>query len=219
MVRCDDRAGSAARERCGDEGSVRSGRAFHARSLAAALAKSEVPARLVPIPMDEGGRGHGGRYPVGMQRSLFAVILGTFTLRFSTGLTGAMLVYYLADLPHQGGPTVSSTVVGVFSALFFAAELSLAPPFGLLSDRLGHHLIMQVGPLFGAIAVVLTSLTTNLPAIGLTRLLEGASTAASVPSILGFIAMATAGDELLRGRAAARFEGATLAVLGAGFVA
>jgi len=154
-----------------------------------------------------------------MQRSLFAVILGTFTLRFSTGLTGAMLVYYLADLPHQGGPTVSSTVVGVFSALFFAAELTLAPPFGLLSDRLGHHRIMQVGPLFGAIAVVLTSLTTNLPVIGLTRLLEGASTAASVPSILGFIAMATAGDELLRGRAAARFEGATLAGLGAGFVA
>ena len=112
-----------------------------------------------------------------MQRSLFAVIVGTFTLRFSTGLTGAMLVYYLADLPHQGGPTVSSTVVGVFSALFFAAELTLAPPFGLLSDRLGHHRIMQVGPVFGAIAVVLTWLTTNLPVIGLTRLLEGATLA------------------------------------------
>src|SRR5438034_3053665 len=152
-----------------------------------------------------------------MQRSLFAVIVGTFTLRFSTGLTGAMLVYYLADLPHQGGLTVSSTVVGVFSALFFAAELALAPPFGLLSDRLGHHRIMQVGPLFGAIAVVVTWLTTNLPVIGLTRLLEGASTAASVPSILGYIAVATAGDELLRGKAAARFEGATLAGIGVGF--
>jgi MFS family permease len=154
-----------------------------------------------------------------MQRSLLSVIVGTFTLRFSTGLTGAMLVYYLADLPRHGGPTVDATVVGVFSAAFFAAELVLSPPFGLLSDRLGHRRIMQVGPLFGAVAVILTWLTTSLPVLGFTRLLEGSSTAASVPSILGFIAMATAGDELLRGRAAARFEGATLAGLGAGLVA
>jgi MFS family permease len=155
----------------------------------------------------------------GIQRSLLSVIIGTFTLRFSTGLTGALLVYYLADLPSHGGPTVEARVVGVFSATFFAAELVLAPPFGLLSDRLGHRRIMQVGPLFGAIAVILTWLTTSLPVIGLTRLLEGGSTAASVPSILGFIAMATAGDELFRGRAAARFEGATLAGLGAGLIA
>ncbi len=52
---------------------------------------------------------------------------------------------------------------------------------------------------------------SQLPILGVTRLLEGASTAASVPSILGFIALATAGNELLRGKAAARFEGATLA--------
>jgi MFS family permease len=50
-------------------------------------------------------------------------------------------------------------------------------------------------------------------------LLEGASTAASVPAILGYIAMASAGNEALRGRAAARFEGATLAGLGVGFIA
>jgi hypothetical protein len=60
----------------------------------------------------------------------------------------------------------------------------------------------QIGPLFGVVAAILTWLTTNLAVIG-RRLLEGASTAASVPSILGFIAMVTAGDELLRGRAAA----------------
>ena len=39
-----------------------------------------------------------------MQRSIDAVLLGTFTLRFSTGLTGAMLLYYLAELPEFGGP-------------------------------------------------------------------------------------------------------------------
>jgi MFS family permease len=146
-------------------------------------------------------------------------MVGTFTLRFSTGLTGALLSYYLIDLPKHGGEFVQPFVVGIFSAAFFAAELVLAPPFGLLSDRLGHHRVMQFGPIFGGIAVVLTWLTTSLPVIGVTRLLEGGSTAASVPSILGFIALATAGDELMRGRASARFEGATLAGLGAGLVA
>ncbi|TMC64625.1 MAG: hypothetical protein E6J17_03380 [Chloroflexi bacterium] len=78
---------------------------------------------------------------------------------------------------------------------------------------------MQLGPLFGAVAVAATWYTSDIVVIGGTRLLEGASTAASVPSILGFIAMATAGDEFLRGRMAARFEGATLAGLGVGIVA
>ena len=169
-----------------------------------------------------------------MDRSLFAVLLGTFTLRFSTGLTGAMLGAYLAVLPVYGGERVSPLVVGVFSAAFFASELVLSPYFGVLSDRRGHHRVMLYGPVFGAIAVILTAFTADLGlpgplgvllapivgslfVLGLTRLLEGASTAASVPSILGFIAIVTAGDAGLRGKASARFEGATLLGIGAGF--
>jgi MFS family permease len=153
-----------------------------------------------------------------MERSLRFVLAGTFTLRFSTGLTGAMLGLYLADLPDHGGPEVEAWVVGVFAATFYFAELVLSPLFGILSDRIGHHRVMLYGPIFGGIAVVMTGLTTSLPILGVTRLLEGASTAASVPSILGFIALATAGNEVLRGKAAARFEGATLAGLGFGFI-
>ena len=153
-----------------------------------------------------------------MERSLRFVLLGTFTLRFSTGLTGAMLGLYLANLPAHGGPEVDARVVGLYAAIFYLAELVLSPIFGILSDRYGHHRIMLYGPVFGGIAVVLTGLTTSLPILGATRLLEGASTAASVPSILGFIALATAGNEILRGKAAARFEGATLAGIGFGFI-
>jgi MFS family permease len=148
-----------------------------------------------------------------VDRSLLAVVLGTFTLRFSTGLTGAMLVYYLADLDY------STLVVAVFGALFYAAELVMSPFFGLLSDRIGHHRVMQLGPLFGIVAVILTWAFTDPYVLGGTRWLEGASTAASVPSILGFIAAVTARDELLRGKAVARFEAATLAGLLVGFVA
>ncbi|HVA87644.1 MAG TPA: MFS transporter [Candidatus Saccharimonadales bacterium] len=153
-----------------------------------------------------------------MQRSLVAVLVGTFTLRLSTGMTGALLAYYLDELPRHGGDRVEPIVVGAYGATFFAAELILSPFFGPLADRWGYHRVMQFGPVFGAIAVVLTGLTANLLLLGSTRLFEGASTAASVPSILGYIAIATALDEQLRGRVVARFEAATLAGLGAGLV-
>ncbi len=167
-------------------------------------------------------------------RGITAVFTATFALRFATGLTGALLIFYLADLESYGGPQVGPAVIGMLTALFFAAELVLSPPFGLLSDRIGHHRVMQVGPVFGFVAVLLTALTAelqvpgsiglaipvlagSLPLLGLTRLLEGASTAASVPSVLGFIAVVTSGDERLRGRASARFEAATIAGLALGF--
>jgi MFS family permease len=128
-----------------------------------------------------------------------------------------MLAVYLAKLPEHGGEVVHASTLALLASAFFVSELLLSPVFGIISDRLGHHRMMLVGPAFGAVAVVLTGLTTNIPLLGGTRLLEGASTAASVPSILGYIAVATADSEALRGKAAARFEGATLAGIGAGF--
>jgi MFS family permease len=155
-----------------------------------------------------------------MRRSLNAVLIGTFTLRFSTGLTGALLVYYLAELDAFGaGRGVTAVEVGMLTATFFLAELVLSPIFGILSDRLGSRPIMQLGPIFGAVAVVLTALTTDLLVLGGTRWLEGAAAAASIPSILGYIALATSHDEGLRGRTVAQFEAATLAGLGLGLVA
>jgi MFS family permease len=154
-----------------------------------------------------------------MSRSLTAVLFGTFTLRFSTGLTGALLVYYLAELETFGAAEVTAFDVGLLTAAFYLAELVLSPLFGMLSDRIGSRRVMQYGPIFGAVAVVLTAITTNLFLLGVTRWLEGAAAAASIPSILGFIALATSRDEELRGRAVARFEAATLAGLGIGLVA
>jgi MFS family permease len=154
-----------------------------------------------------------------MRRSLNAVLLGTFTLRFSTGLTGALLVYYLAELEGFGADRVTALEVGFLTAAFYVAELVLSPIFGMLSDRIGSRKVMQYGPIFGAVAVVMTALTTDLFLLGVTRWLEGAAAAASIPSILGFIAIATSQDEALRGRVVARFEAATLAGLGLGLVA
>jgi MFS family permease len=166
-----------------------------------------------------------------VNRSLSAVLIGTFTLRFSTGLTGGLLVIFLARLPQHGGPHVGAFEVGALAAMYFLAELVLSPVFGVLSDHLGSHRIMQWGPVFGAVAVVMTGITTHPLMLSVlvgswifiwlaaTRWLEGAAAGSSIPSILGYIAQATSGDELLRGRAVSRFEAATLAGLGIGIVA
>ena len=43
----------------------------------------------------------GGGYPsAGMERSTRAVTVATFVLRFATGLTGALLIFLLADFPQ-----------------------------------------------------------------------------------------------------------------------
>lgn len=154
-----------------------------------------------------------------MKRSIQAVLFGTFTLRFSTGLTGGLFAYYAAQLPAHGGPELGAFLLGLMMATYFVAELILSPGFGVLSDRLGAHRVMQWGPVFGAVAVILTAATTNLVLLGVTRFVEGAAAGASVPSILGYIAMATSRDVQLRGRTVARFEAATIAGLGVGLVA
>jgi MFS family permease len=153
-----------------------------------------------------------------VSRSIIAVLLGTFTLRFSTGLTGGMLVYYLADLPKYGGISVDSTTVALLTAGYFVAELAGSPVFGYLSDRFGAHRIMQIGPVFGIAAALITAFVVDLWVLGATRLLEGGAAAASIPSILGYIALSTSNDDALRGKAVARFEAATLAGIGFGIV-
>ena len=91
-----------------------------------------------------------------------------------------------------------------------------SPLFGVLSDRVGHRRVMLVGPAFGAIAVIITAFTVSLPVHRRSRGSSRApSTAASVPSILGFIAFATAarrappgpGRRPVRGRDAGRADG------------
>ncbi|HEX7490087.1 MAG TPA: MFS transporter [Candidatus Limnocylindrales bacterium] len=139
-----------------------------------------------------------------MNRSILSMLLGTFVLRVSTAITGFMLIYLIDDLTkHQGnGPGLVSILTGGF----YATELTGAIVFGVLADRYGRKVIMLLGPIFGGIAVFLTGLTTHLPVLFVTRLLEGSSTAASVPSTLGFIAAETAHDERLRGRVVSLFE-------------
>ena len=139
-----------------------------------------------------------------MNRSIASMLLGTFVLRVSTAITGVMLVFLIDEITrHRGtGPGAISLLTGGF----YTTELTGAIVFGILADRYGRKVIMLLGPVFGGVAVFMTGLTTHLPVLFVTRLLEGSSTAASIPSTLGFIAAETAHDEGLRGRVVSLFE-------------
>lgn len=132
------------------------------------------------------------------------MLVATFVLRVSTAITGGMLVFLVDQLTreHGGGPRVLAFLTGGF----YTTELAGAIVFGILADRYGRKVVMLLGPIFGSVAVFLTGLTTHFPTLVVTRLLEGGSTAASVPSTLGFIAAETAHDEKLRGRVVSLFE-------------
>ena len=139
-----------------------------------------------------------------MNRSIGSMLVATFVLRVSTSITGGMLLFLVADMTKGDGS--GPRVISFLSGGFYTTELTGAIVFGVLADRYGRKVIMLLGPLFGGVAVAMTALTTHVPVLFVTRLLEGGSTAASIPSTLGFIAAETAHDERLRGRVVSQFE-------------
>ncbi len=139
-----------------------------------------------------------------MNRSIVSMLVATFVLRMSASITGGLLFNLINEITigQRTGPAANALLTGGF----YTTELTGAIVFGILADRYGRKLIMLLGPALGAVAVLLTGLNTRLPVLFVTRLLEGSSTAASIPSTLGFIAAETAHDEALRGRVVSLFE-------------
>ena len=155
-----------------------------------------------------------------LAKSLAAIILGTLVLRAAAQMMGQMLQYYFDAINTNYYP-LSFTVSGLITASFFVTELGGSLWLGALSDRYGRRLFIILGPLFGAVAVQITSVTVAIWLLILTRLLEGLSTASSVPATLGYISEVTSGRPNLRARIAGLFElafagGFVLGALGAG---
>jgi len=139
-----------------------------------------------------------------------ALLLGTLTLRTATGTTGALLIVWNKYLNSTGSVTITPVDLATITLAFYVTELIGSPIFGIIADRIGRKPVMLLGPLFGLAAVIMTPFSMTIPLLIGTRLLEGASTAASVPSILSYVAAKTSHDAALRGRVVTLFEVATL---------
>ncbi len=142
---------------------------------------------------------------------------GTFFLRMAAAATGGLLAFYLARIDATLYP-VSSTVVGLLTTLFYVTELGGASFLGGLGDRFGYRRLILLGPWLGGAGALLTALTTRLPLLALTRILEGGSSAASVPNTLSYISALSAASEKVRGQAVSSFEIATLGGMALGYL-
>ncbi len=112
---------------------------------------------------------------------------------------------------------ISYTLGGIIIATFFIAELIGALVLGAWSDRFGRKWFIILGPVFGALAVLITSVTTVVWLLIFTRLLEGLSTASNAPATLGYLAEATSDSPKLRTRIAGFFEIGTIGGIAVGF--
>lgn len=167
-----------------------------------------------------------------LMRSLVAVLVGSLLLRAAAGAMGENIQFYFNAI-HEASLSathplrlvvgagqvypISYTLGGIIIASFFVAELLGALLLGAWSDRSGRKLFIIFGPLFGAVAVLITSLTTAVWLLIFTRLLEGLSTAANAPATLGYIAENTSHSEKLRMRIVGFYEIATVGGMALGF--
>jgi MFS family permease len=156
-------------------------------------------------PRREAARLRRPRLTRALIRSLTAIIIGSLILRLASQTTGQMLQFYFSHIDRHYYH-LSYTITGFITASFFVAELFGSLILGAMSDRYGRRLFILLGPVFGLVAVQMTAMTVVLWLLVLTRLLEGLSTASSVPATLGYISEATVGRPALRARIIGLFE-------------
>jgi len=166
------------------------------------------------IPAPAGRGGNIGEYfsseryrhiPRILLRSIIAVLVGSLILRTAAQVMGQMLQFYLAYIDQNYYP-ISHTKRGFITASFFITELLGSLVLGAMSDRYGRKIFILLGPLFGAVAMQITSMTVAIWLLVVTRLLEGLSTASSIPATLGYISEATTNRPNMRARVVGLFE-------------
>lgn len=148
--------------------------------------------------------------------SLQLALGGTFALRLAANAAGFIIPVYLGLRSRQGQADAGPFLVSAVAVAFYASELVGSPVFGSLSDRLGRRAFLLLGPVLGAVAVLVFGFSAVIPVIILTRVLQGLSTAASVPATLSYISAETASSPRLRGRFMGLFEAATVVGLAGG---
>jgi MFS family permease len=148
-------------------------------------------------------------------REIRALLVAAVLLRLGVvGGTDAVIF----DLNDLAGGHPRGIAVGVVGAAQAVPEMLFAFVMARFADRFGRTRFLVGGPLLGAVGILLVAAANEPWQFACARILEGLGAAAFVPTALGTIAAATAGDRRARARASGAFEGATLAGFGAGFL-
>jgi MFS family permease len=145
-------------------------------------------------------------------------IAGSFLLRAAASGAVALISFFIADLESSGAHLRGSMIIGLATALFFAAEIIGAMGFGALADRHGERHYMRLGPIFGGLSALAMGVGASVMAIVFARLLQGLSTAAAIPASLAVLSRQSGDDEQRRGRVMSLFEISAIGGMAAGLV-
>lgn len=159
-----------------------------------------------PPPTEEHEPATAERRPPGIPFALRCALAANAIMRIAGPVTGILLTVYYLPFINNSEYRISAFTVGALTAAFYLTELVFSPLLGALGDRRGRRVLLVMGPTIAAVALGLTAVSTLLVVLLATRLLEGLSTAASVPAILGQLSDETDHDVALRGRVLSIFE-------------
>lgn len=178
----------------------------------------ETNAISLPLSHEMPGPAEGARFRDDKARGRISqVLLAHGALRIASGANGILIGLYLASLRNAGGMQ-GVGLVGILSAVSFAAELVASIPMGLASDAISPRWLMTAGAAVGTVAALLFGLTHSTSIFFASRTLEGLSAAAVVPALLAYLTVETEGDPSLRVKVMSFFELTLLAGLGLGGV-
>ncbi|HEX5418268.1 MAG TPA: MFS transporter [Chloroflexota bacterium] len=133
-----------------------------------------------------------GSLPIEHQQgAVFATIFGSFLVRLAGAATGVMLGIFLARLHRSGTAETSAMALGLLMGAFYLSELVGAPICGFLVDRKGVRLFLLAGPILGVLAEFLFAGRFHLSGLLTARLLQGLTTALTIPAALAFLSELT----------------------------
>ncbi len=148
-------------------------------------------------------------------RRIPRLLLGNAVVRVAGSAGGIVVGLHFASEANSGRG-VNEAVVGLLGAAWYAAELLVALPTGVLADVLPLRRLMVLGSLLGAAGVGILGLSRHVSLFFLSRTLEGAAGAATAIPILASLTDVTENARHVRGRIMSFFELTLLAGIALG---
>lgn len=122
------------------------------------------------------------------RREFAALLLAVFAVALGFGVILPILPVMVERLIGTSDPAAVARHTALLTAIFVAAPLATALPWGRLSDRIGRRAVLVAGLVGFAVTLAASAFSPSLPLLYVGRLLNGGFAAAVVPAALAFVA-------------------------------
>jgi MFS family permease len=127
--------------------------------------------------------------PASVRRGEFgALLFAVFAVALGFGVILPILPVMVERLIGTSDPAAVARHTALLTAIFVAAPLATALPWGRLADRVGRRPVLVAGLIGFAVTLAASAFAPGLPLLYAGRLLNGAFAAAVVPAALAFVA-------------------------------